>query len=123
MIFPDDYKMVGITQGDPCKKPLGAEPIYFATKYIIATLPDGNFKIIEVETEQTGSLFAKAKSFKVIASGNEIVVHETEHDAHNRTKLILLALEKYNDTVNTVIFKGRDKHCLLYTSPSPRDRS
>lgn len=121
MIFPNDYKMVGITQGDPCKKPLGAEPIYFATKYIIADLPDGNFKIVEVETEQTGSLFAKAKSFRVIATGNEIVVHETEHDAHNRTKLILLALEKYNDTVNTIIFKGRDKHITFVHKPNLYD--
>lgn len=121
MIFPDDYKMVGITQGDPCKKPLGSEPVYFATKYMIADLQDGDFKIVEVESEQTGSLFANVTSFKLIAQGEEIVVHEKEHDAHNKTKLILLALEKCTGAVNTVIFKGRDKHITFVHKPNLYD--
>lgn len=117
MIFPADYKMVGITYGDPAKK-VGDDPIYFSTKYMIAYLPDGKCKIYRVETQQTGSLLARAKSFELIAQGNEIVVHEAELDAHDKTKLILLALEKCKGAVNTVIFKGKDKHITFVHKPS-----
>lgn len=118
MIFPDDYKMVGITHGDPTARPINEEPVYFATKYMIAYLPDDNFKIFKVETEPSGFLLNKAKSFELIAEGDQVVVNETEHDAHNRTKLILIALEKCKGPVNTVIFKGRDKHITFVHKPN-----
>lgn len=121
MIYPDDYKMVGIMHNDPTTKPMDEDPIYFATKYVIADLPDGSYKIFKVESEQTGSLLTRAKSIELIAEGNEIVVHPTEHDAHNKTKLILLALEECKGPVNTVIFKGRDKHITFVHKPSLYD--
>ncbi len=121
MIFPDDYKMVGIAHDDPIKKTMGEGPIYFATKYMIAYVPDGNIKIIKVESEPTQSLLTKPISFEVIAEGDEVLVHNTEHDAHNRTKLILLALEECKGPVNTVIFKGRDKHLTFVHKPTMYD--
>ncbi|MDF1557540.1 MAG: hypothetical protein P1P80_05090 [ANME-2 cluster archaeon] len=121
MIFPSDYKMVGITHNDPTEKPIGDIPIYFATKYMIAYVPEGNIKIIKVESEPTQSLLTRPLSFEIIAQGEEVVVHETEHDAHNRTKLILLALEDCKGPVNTVIFKGRDKHITFVHKPTMFD--
>ncbi|MCL7412280.1 MAG: hypothetical protein M8353_01505 [ANME-2 cluster archaeon] len=121
MIFPDDYKMVGIAHDDPTKKQLGEDPIYFATEYVIAYVPDGNIKIFKVDSEPTKTLLTKPVSFEVIAQGDEVVVHKTEHDAHNRTKLILLALDECKGPVNTVIFKGRDKHLTFVHKPSMCD--
>jgi hypothetical protein len=121
MIFPDDYKMVGITHSDPTNKSLDEEPIYFATRYMIAYLPDNSIKIFKVESEPLDCLLTKPKSIELIAQADQIVVHEKEHDAHNRTKLILLALEKCKGQVNTVVFKGRDKHITFVHKPSLLD--
>jgi len=56
MVFPEDYKVVGISYEDPIEKLKKKAPIYFATKYMIAYLPGGNIKIIKVETEPTDTL-------------------------------------------------------------------
>jgi len=121
MVFPEDYKVVGISYEDPIEKLKKKAPIYFATKYMIAYLPGGNIKIIKVETEPTDTLLTRPIKLEIIAEGEEVILHKTEHDAHNRTKLILLAIEDCKGPVNTVIFTGRDKHITFVHKPTMLD--
>jgi hypothetical protein len=117
MIFPDDYKEVGVTQNDPTLKPLSDEPIYFSTKYLIVCLGNENYKVLRVISEAANSLLTRVTSFEMIAREDEIIPYELEMDAHDRTKLIELALKKIGGPVNTVIFEGKDKHLTFVHKP------
>jgi hypothetical protein len=117
MIFPEDYKVVGMTFGDPETRSLDMEPVYFSTKYIVACLGDKKYKIFKVENEPSELLLTRARSIELIAQENEIVLHEIKLDAHDRTRLIQLASEKIRGTVNTVIFEGKDKHITFVHKP------
>lgn len=119
MIFPEDYKSVGITRSDPGKKSQD-EPMYFATKYLIAYKPNNECAIFEVESTGEG-LFRKVSSLKPIASGREIVRYEKEMDRHDRTALIEIAHSLCRGEVNTVIFTRVDKHVTFVHKPDLRE--
>jgi hypothetical protein len=114
MIFPADYKGVGVTRTDPEKR-IGC-PIYFATEYLIAELSSG-YTIYKVKSEGEG-LLRKLVSLELIANGDQIKKFEEKLDSHDRTKLIESALPLCRGMVNTVIFEGMDKHITFVQEPS-----
>ena len=114
MIFPADYKSVGVTRADPTKRIGG--PIYFSTEYLIIDLPSG-YHIYRVKSEGEG-LLKKLISLELIAKGNEIKKFEEKLDAHDRTRLIESAIPLCKGTVNTVIFEGMDRHITFVHEPS-----
>ncbi|PWB53692.1 MAG: hypothetical protein C3F06_06140 [Candidatus Methanoperedenaceae archaeon] len=114
MIFPADYKSVGVTRTDPTGRIGG--PIYFTTEYLIAQLPSG-YKIYRVKSEGEG-LLRKLISLELIAGGNEVKTYKEKLDSHDRTKLIVSAIELCKGSVNTVIFEGMDRHTTFIQDPS-----
>ncbi|MCZ7401157.1 MAG: hypothetical protein O8C61_02940 [Candidatus Methanoperedens sp.] len=114
MIFPADYKSVGMTRTDPTGRIGG--PIYFTTEYLIADLPAG-YQIYKVKSEGEG-LLRKLVSLSLIARGKEIIKFEEKMDSHDRTKLIESAIALCNGRVNTVIFEGMDRHTTFIQNPS-----
>jgi len=113
MIFPADYKSVGLTRTDPSGR-IGC-PIYFTTEFLIADLPSG-YKIYRVKNEGEG-LLRKLISLELIAEGKKIVKFEEKLDAHDRTKLIVSAIGLCKGTVNTVVFEGMDRHITFVHEP------
>lgn len=113
MIFPSDYKSVGVTRTDPTAR-IG-RPIYFTTEYLIAELPSG-FVIYRVKSEGDG-LLKKLISLELIAKGNQINKFEEKLDSHDRTKLIESAIALCKGNVNTVIFEGMDRHVTFVHEP------
>ena len=114
MIFPADYKGVGMTRNDPTVRIGG--PIYFSTEFLIADLPSG-YQIYKVKSEGEG-LLRKLVSLVLIAKGKEIIKCDEKIDSHDRTRLIESAIPLCNDSINTVIFEGMDKHTTFIQHPS-----
>lgn len=114
MIFPADYKSVGVTRADPTQR-IGC-PIYFTTEYLIADLPSG-FTIYSVKSEGEG-LLKKLVSLELMAKGKEIKKFEEKLDSHDRTRLIESAILMCKGNVNTVIFEGMDRHITFVQDPS-----
>lgn len=117
MIFPADYKSVGITRTDPTER-IGC-PIYFATEYLIADLPS-DFSIYKVKSEGEG-LLKKLISLELIAKGDQIKKFEEKLDSHDRTRLIESAIPLCKGGVTTVIFEGMDRHVTFVHEPSLHD--
>jgi hypothetical protein len=114
MIFPLDYKSVGVTRTDPIDR-IGC-PIYFTTEYIVADLPSG-YKIYGAKSEGEG-LIRKLVSLKLIAKGNQIKVFWEKLDSHDRTRLIESSISLCKGVVNTVIFEGMDRHITFVQDPT-----
>jgi hypothetical protein len=114
LIFPADYKGVGMTRNDPTVRIGG--PIYFSTEFLIADLPSG-YQIYKVKSEGEG-LLRKLVSLVLIAKGKEIIKCDEKIDSHDRTRLIESAIPLCNDSINTVIFEGMDKHTTFIQHPS-----
>jgi len=114
LIFPADYKSVGMTRTDPTGRIGG--PIYFTTEYLIADLPSG-YQIYKVKSEGEG-LLRKLVSLVLISKGKEILKFEEKIDSHDRTKLIESAIPLCKGSVNTVIFEGMDRHTTFIQDPS-----
>ncbi|MCX9009583.1 MAG: hypothetical protein OIN66_00535 [Candidatus Methanoperedens sp.] len=114
MIFPAEYKSVGITRTDPTGR-IGY-PVYFSTEYLISDLPSG-YSIYRVKSEGEG-LLKKLISLELLAQGKEIIKFREKLDAHDRTRLIESALPLCRGDVNTVIFEGMDRHITFVHEPS-----
>lgn len=114
MIFPADYKSVGVTRTDPAER-IGC-PIYFSTEYLIANLPSG-CSIYKVKSEGEG-LLRKLISLELIAKGKQIKKFEEKLDSHDRTKLIESAIPLCKGKVNTVLFEGMDRHVTFVQDPN-----
>ncbi len=117
MIFPSDYKSVGVTRSDPTQR-IGC-PVYFTTEYLIAELPSG-FSIYKVESQGEG-LLKTLVSLKLIAKGKQIKKFEEKLDSHDRTRLIESAIPLCKENVNTIIFEGMDRHITFVQNPSLRE--
>ncbi len=114
MIFPADYKSVGVTRTDPTER-IGC-PIYFSTEYLIADLPSG-YAIYRVKSEGEG-LLKKLVSLELIVKGEQVRKFQEKLDAHDRTRLIESAIPLCKGRVNTVIFEGMDRHITFVHEPS-----
>jgi len=114
MIFPSDYKSVGVTRTDPAGR-IGC-PIYFSTEYLISDLPSG-YSIYKTKSEGEG-LLRKLVSLELISRGKEIKKFKEKLDAHDRTRLIESAIPLCKGSVNTVIFEGMDRHITFVNEPS-----
>ncbi len=114
MIFPADYKSVGVTRTDPTGRIGG--PIYFSTEYLIADLPSG-CAVYKVKSEGEG-LLRRLVSLESIAKGSRIRKFREKLDAHDRTRLIESAIPICRGGVNTVIFEGMDRHITFVHEPN-----
>ncbi|MCZ7356984.1 MAG: hypothetical protein O8C66_16095 [Candidatus Methanoperedens sp.] len=114
MIFPADYKSVGVTRTDPTER-IGC-PIYFSTEYLISDMPSG-YSIFKVKSDGEG-LLKKLNSLELIAKGQQIKKFDEKLDSHDRTRLIESAIPICRGKINTVIFEGLDRHITFVQDPS-----
>jgi len=111
MIFPEDYKSVGIKDQER-----RGEPIYFATQYLINQ--EGP-RLYRVQSRGKGFM-RQLESLELISSGTEIVFYPGKVDTRNRAMMIDLAAEVCRSRgANTVVFKGPDEHVTFVKDPDP----
>jgi hypothetical protein len=118
MIFPNEYKHVGVTKA-LCAD--SKEPIYFLTDYLIVekqNFQNGNCEYAVYHVEKSGDeLLRKVERLEIIASGEEVVKYDKELNITNRTLLIETATKLCTGKVNTIIFTGMDKHVTFIHKP------
>ena len=122
MIFPDEYKHVGVTKSKCADT---EEPIYFLTDYLITEGENpgtgkAEYGIYRVKKSGEG-LLRKVERLELIASGEEVVKYDRELNIKDRTLLIETAAKLCTGKVNTVIFTGMDKHVTIVHDPAPSD--
>ncbi len=117
MIFPDEYKYVGISRAIP--EDAEDRRIYFLTKYLIVEdTVDGEVSYSLYSVKNTGEhLLRDVNELEKIASGEEIIRYDKELNIKDRTLLIETAHELCKGKVNTVIFTGIDKHVTFVHKP------
>jgi hypothetical protein len=111
MIFPDEYKFVGIKDRER-----RGESVYFATEYLISR--EGP---VLYHVKSCGSGFMReVAELEPIASGREIFFYPDIVDTRNRARLIELAYEIcQSKKANTVVFGGLDEHITFVKDPDP----
>ena len=111
MIFPKDYKFVGIKDRER-----RGEKVYFSTEYLISR--DGP-SLYRVKSKGQGFMRDVA-SLELVSSGQEIVFYPDIIDTRNRARLIEIAFEVcQNSNANTVVFQGPDEHITFIRDPDP----
>lgn len=120
MIFPDEYKNVGVTSINPDDG--RGNQVYFLSDYIIVEQkPDNNtndYSLYHV-TKSGDGLMQNVESISMIASGKQIIKYEKKLNIKNRVLLIETAKKLCQGNVNTVIFTGVDKHVTFVHAPDP----
>lgn len=118
MIFPDEYKHIGVTKALPAGK---EELIYFLTEYLIEERENpqtGNSEYAVYHVSKSGDgLLRKVEALELIASGEEVLKYDRELNIKDRTLLIETASKLCKGKVNTVIFTGIDKHVTIVHEP------
>ncbi|KXS44466.1 MAG: hypothetical protein AWU59_540 [Methanolobus sp. T82-4] len=117
MIFPDEYKYVGMSRAIP--EDAEDRRIYFLTKYLIVEdTVDGEENYSLYSVKSTGEQFLRdVDDLEMIASGEEIIRYDKELNIKDRTLLIETAYEMCKGKINTVIFTGIDKHVTFVHKP------
>lgn len=117
MIFPDEYKYVGVTKIHP--DDAHEEPVYFLSRYIIVeqmTDIGKDYSIYRVE--HTGEdLLRKVTNIELIASAEQVLKYDEPLNIKDRRLLIEKASELCKADVNTVIFTGQDRHVTFVHDP------
>ncbi len=118
MIFPDEYKYVGVTDIHP--DDVEEDIIYFLTEYMIVgrRLPDDvEYSVYHVIKEGDG-LLQNVVDIELVASGPEVIRYDRKLNIKDRNLLIELSHGLCKDGVNTVIFTGVDNHVTFVHEPS-----
>ncbi len=111
MIFPEEYKFVGIKDQER-----RGEPVYFATEFLISR--DGP-RLYRVKSAGSGFM-REVVHLELIASGPEIEFYPERVDTRNRALLIDLAYGvSRSGKANTVVFQGPDEHITFVKDPDP----
>jgi hypothetical protein len=111
MIFPEDYKFVGIKDEER-----RGEQVYFSTRYLISR---SGPRLYAVKSRGTGFM-RDVEALELIASKDEILFYPRAVDTRNRSLLIELAAQLCRDErANTVVFQGPDEHITFIKDPDP----
>ncbi len=111
MIFPEEYKFVGVKDRER-----RGEPVYFATEYLISRDGPGLYHV----TSRGTGFMREVIELEPISFGQEIMFYPDITDTRNRAKLIELAENVCRSgKVNTVVFRGLDEHITFVKDPDP----
>ena len=99
---------------------------YWMIKQVIDIVPYGNI-LSEILSEYLPSSFERRKEkwFKEVANRlDELIVKDNTlvNNLKNNEEFISLLLETTQKALRTHLDEQMNLYCLLYTSPSPRDR-
>ncbi|WP_445475036.1 DUF7714 family protein [Methanococcoides methylutens] len=119
MIFPDEYKCVGVTGIHP--DDAEENIIYFLSEYMIVEDSVGDddveYSIYHV-TKQGDDLLREVEKLDLVASKEQVIKYDQKLNIKDRALLIETAADLCKDGVNTVIFTGVDNHVTFVHEPS-----
>lgn len=111
MIFPEDYKVVGVKDEER-----RGEPVYFATQFLISRKGP---RLYRVQSRGEGFM-RRVESLELVASESEIAFYPEKVDTRNRAGLIELAAQVCREGgASVVVFQGPDEHITFVKDPDP----
>ncbi len=116
MIFPSHCKFIGVIDKYDRKGYKPEDKVYFSSQYMLVFESPEKCEIFEVESDGEGFLRDK-KSVKKIAGVDETMLYDKPADITNRSFLIRKAAELCKGKINTVIFRGVDRHYNFVHKP------
>ena len=117
MIFPSHCRFIGVVSRHYRPDYRQSDAIYFSSQYMLVFDAPDRCEVFEVETEGEGFI-RKAKGVKKIAGAGQTHVYDGLVDITNRADLVRKAAALCKGKVNTVVFKGVDRHYTFVHEPS-----
>lgn len=116
MIFPSHCRLVGVVDKYARKDYRPEDAVYFSTQYLLIFDAPDRCEVYEVQGEGEGIIRRRGRTRK-ISEADETVVFEQEVDITNRAGLIKKAATLCKNGINTVVFRGVDKHYNFVHKP------
>jgi hypothetical protein len=120
MIFPSHCRLIGVISKHhrPDYKPDDA--IYFSSQYLLIFDAPDHCAVYEVASEGEGFI-RRSKGVKKIADAGHTLVYDGDVDITNRADLVRKAAALCKGTIDTVVFRGVDRHYTFVHEPSPEE--
>ncbi len=109
MIFPSHCRLVGVVDKYARKGYRPEDAVYFSSQYLLVFEAPDRCEAYEVQSEGNG-LMRAVKNVRRIAGMDETLVFGQDVDIANRADLIKKAAKLCRDGINTVVFRGVDRH-------------
>jgi hypothetical protein len=117
MIFPLHCRLIGVVdkRDRPDYRPEDA--VYFSSEYMLVFDDAGHCEIFQLSNEGEGFI-RKKKSVKKIAGAGQTMFYDGLVDITNRADLIRKARVACHGKIDTVVFRGVDRHYTFVQNPS-----
>ncbi len=93
------------------------DAVYFSSEYLLVFYDAGRCEIYEMTSKGEGFI-RKKKTVKKIAGASQTMFYEGQMDITNRADLIRKAKAACHGKINTVVFRGVDRHYTFVQNPS-----
>jgi hypothetical protein len=117
MIFPSHCRLIGVIdrRDRPDYRPDDA--IYFSSEYMLIFDAAGGCEILEITSEGEGFI-RRSAGVKKIAGADRTMIYDGPVDITNRADLMRKAKAACHGKVDTVVFRGVDRHYTFVQAPS-----
>lgn len=109
MIFPAHCRFVGVVDKYAREGYRPEDTVYFSSQYVLVFEAPDKCEVYEVQSEGEGFL-RNMRGAQKLAGVEETLVYDKPVDITNRAHLIKKASALCKNGVNTVVFRGVDKH-------------
>lgn len=116
MIFPSHCRFIGVIDKYDRKGYKPEDTVYFSSRYMLVFESPEKCEVYEVESDGEGFL-REQKGVRKVAGIGETMVYDKPADITNRSFLIRKAAELCKGNINTVIFRGVDRHYNFVHKP------
>ncbi len=118
MIFPSHCRFIGVIDKRDRSDYRQNDAIYFSSQYMLVIDEAGKCEVFEVANEGEGFI-RRPTSVKKIASADQTLIYDGQVDITNRSDLLKKALAACREKINTVVFRGVDRHYTFVHDPAP----
>ena len=116
MIFPSHCRLVGVVDKYARKGYRPEDVVYFSSQYLLVFEAPDRCEVYEVQSEGNG-LMRGVKGVRKISGADETLLYDRQVDIANRADLIRRAAKLCRNGVNTVVFRGVDRHYNFVHKP------
>ncbi len=119
MIFPSHCKFIGVISKHIRGGYKPSDAVYFSSQYLLVFETPDRCEVYEISSEGEGFI-RKNTGTRKIARAEDTLVYGELVDISNRADLIRRAARECRNGINTVVFKGIDRHYTFIQNPDIR---
>jgi hypothetical protein len=117
MIFPSHCRFVGVIDRRDRPDYQPDDAVYFSSQYMLIFDAPDRCEVYEVTSDGEGFI-RKKRDVKKIAGADQTLIYDGMVDITNRADLVRKASDACRGKINTVIFRGVDRHYTFVHEPS-----